>query len=73
METIVLEDGYIQLPKRVVNMFRGKRVLIEETTDGVLLKPGADIIKGTRGILKGSRFNSKTFAEQKQRDKDCEK
>jgi len=43
-----------------------------ETTDGILIKPGADIIKETRGILKGSRFNSKTYFDQKQKEKELD-
>ncbi len=73
METLVLEGEHINLPKRILNKFRGKRIELVETDDGILLKPKGDAIKEARGILKGSRFNTETFLEQKQEDKELEK
>jgi len=68
METLVMEGEQINLPKRILNKFRGKRIEMVETNEGILLKPKGDAIKEARGILKGSRFNTETFLKQKQED-----
>ena len=73
METLVLEDNHINLPKRILRKFKGKEIEMVETSEGILIKPVEDTIKNTRGILKGSRFNTKTFFGQKQRDKELER
>ena len=73
METLVLEGEHINLPKRILRKFKGKKIEMLETDEGILLKPAEDSIKEARGILKGSRFNSKTYFHQKQTDKELEK
>jgi len=73
METLVLEGRHINLPKHILKKFKGKRIELLETKEGILLKPGIDIIKETRGILKGSRYNSSTYNKQKQIDKELER
>jgi len=72
METLVLEGEQINLPKHILKKFKGKRIVLLETKEGILLRPGTDIIEETRGILKGSRFNSKVYLQQKQEDKALE-
>jgi hypothetical protein len=73
METLVLEGEYINLPKRILKKFKGKKIEMLETDEGILLKPAEDSIKEARGILKGSQFNSKKYFVQKQEDKELEK
>jgi hypothetical protein len=73
METLVLEGEHINLPKRILKKFRGKKIEMLETDEGILLKPVEDNIKAVRGILKGSRFNSKKYFIQKQVEKEFEK
>jgi len=73
MGTLVLEGEHINLPKHILKKFKGKKIDVLETEEGILLKPVEDSIKEARGILKGSRFNSKRFFEQKQEDKELER
>jgi hypothetical protein len=73
MATLVLEGEHINLPKRILKKFKGKKIEILETDEGILLKPAEDSIKQARGILKGCRFNSKTYNKQKQKDKELER
>ncbi|MGE5339993.1 MAG: hypothetical protein ACM3SY_00800 [Candidatus Omnitrophota bacterium] len=73
LEKEVLEGNSIKLPQRILNKFKGKKLELLETDDGILIKTGNDIIKEARGILKGCRFNTATYLEQKERDKELEK
>ena len=73
METLVLEGEHINLPKHILKKFKGKRIELLETKEGIILKTGVDVIKEARGILKGTRFNTKTYIEQKKRDKELER
>jgi hypothetical protein len=68
METLVLEGEHINLPKRILKKFKGKKIEMLETDEGILLKPAEDTIKDARGILKGSQFNSKKYFVQKQKE-----
>jgi hypothetical protein len=72
METLVVEGEHINLPRHILKRFKGRQISVLETEEGILLKPGKDIIKEARGILKGSRFNSKSYFQQKRRDKELE-
>lgn len=64
MATLVLEGEHISLPKRILKKFKGKKIEILETDEGILLKPAEDSIKQVRGILKGSHFNSKNVGDR---------
>ena len=73
MAILVLNDPCITLPKRILKRFKGKQLEILETDEGILLKPVENAIQEARGILKGSRFNKKTYFEQKQLSKELER
>lgn len=73
MAILVLNDPCITLPKRILKRFKGKRPEILETDEGILLRPEENAIAEARGILKGSRFNTKTYFEQKQLEKELER
>lgn len=72
MEHLILEGNHINLPNHVLKKFMGRKIELIETNDGILIRPEEDIIKETRGMLKGSRFNTKAYFEQKQKDKELE-
>jgi hypothetical protein len=72
METLVLDGARINLPKRILKKFKGKRIEMLETDEGIVLRPEKNAIKEARGILKGSRYNTKKYFEQKQKDKELE-
>jgi adenylate kinase len=73
METLVVEGEQINLPKHIFRRLKGKQIELLETDDGILLRPVEDSIKKTRGILKGSRFNTQSYFKQKQKEKELEK
>jgi len=37
METLVLEDNHINLPKRILKKFKGKEIEMVETSEGKVL------------------------------------
>jgi len=73
MRNLVIEGDHITLPKDILRKFRGKKIEFIETEEGILIKSRVDIIKETRGILKGSRFNSKIYFDQKEKEKELER
>ena len=73
METLVVEGEHINLPKHILRKFKGKQIELLETGEGILLRPVEDSIKKARGILKGSRFNTKAYFMQKEKDKELER
>jgi hypothetical protein len=73
MDTLILEGEYISLPKRILRKFKGRKIEVLETGEGILLKPVEDSIKLARGMLRGSRFNTKRYSDQKYRDKELER
>jgi hypothetical protein len=73
MENLVLEGDHINLPQHIVRKLMGKKIELIETEEGILIKPGTDILKETRGILKGSHFNSKVYFDQKRKEKELER
>jgi hypothetical protein len=69
MNNLAIEGNRIYLPKNILKKFSGKKLELIETHDGILIKVEPDTIKETRGILKGSHFNSKSYFAQKQVEK----
>jgi len=70
MNNLAIEGNRIALPQNILKRFSGKKLVLIETQEGILIKPEPDTIKETRGILKGSHFNSKSYFAQKQIEKD---
>jgi len=73
MKTTTVRSNKICLPREIIRRFEGKEIEIVETLEGVLLRPVEDVIKSTRGFLKGKgAFNSKKFMSLKNEEKALE-
>ena len=73
MKTVRIRSNSISLPSEIVKRLGSKEIELIETGDGVLLRPTGNIIKSTRGFLKGkSSFSSNTFMERKKEEKGLE-
>jgi len=70
---IIMESEKLNLPGKLKEKFKGKKVELLETKDGILIKPLEDIIKEARGFLKGSSFNSAKYMKIKKKEKKLEK
>jgi hypothetical protein len=73
MESVMVNSEQIRLPKRIASKLKGKSVEFIETEQGILLKTMADPIKAARGILKGSKFSTRRYLQNKKEDKKLEK
>ncbi len=73
MNNLTIEGNHISLPWRIVKKFSGRRIELVETEEGILIKPGSDVIKEARGLLKGSHINSKSYLAQKEKDKELDR
>ena len=67
------ETQQIKLPVRVSRRLQGKKIRIEETADGILLKPVEDLIEQSMGMLKGAGVSVAKFMALKARDKEMER
>jgi virulence-associated protein VagC len=73
MKTLTIRSNKINLPADIVKRLNGKEVEIVETQEGVLLRPVENVIKMTRGFLKGKGlFSSEKFMSGKADEKELE-
>ncbi|MCX7046750.1 MAG: hypothetical protein NTX50_14850 [Candidatus Sumerlaeota bacterium] len=73
MLSIMAGAQQIKLPARISRKLQGKKIKIEETKDGVLLKPEENMIDYGMGLFKGTRISTANFLALKARDKELEK
>jgi hypothetical protein len=72
MESLEIEKNTLILPVRIANKLRGKRIVISEIKEGILLKTAGSPITEARGFLKGKRFTSSRFMQTKKKEKGLE-
>ncbi len=73
MKIISVTSNKISLPAEAFRRLGGKEVEVIETREGVLLRPVENIIKSTRGFLKGKgSFSSKKFMSRKKEERELE-
>ena len=73
MQTIVLKSEQIKLPKGIAKKFKGRKLEVLETREGVLLKPVENSIKAARGFLKKCKFSTERYLQYKQEEKQLER
>ncbi|MFH0794512.1 MAG: hypothetical protein V2A74_10830 [bacterium] len=69
---IIIKSREISLPARIARKLKGKRVKIQETPEGVLLRTEDDSIGRGRGILKKTAVSTKDFLRRKREDLELE-
>ena len=59
MEAIKLENNMLRLPERIAKRLRGKKIVVAEVQEGILLKASGHPISEARGFLKkmGGNFS----------------
>lgn len=73
MKILTIRSNKINLPSEIGERFNGKKLEIVETQEGVILRPLGNIIKITRGFLKGKgSFSSQKFMSRKLEEKELE-
>ena len=73
MLSIMAGNQQIKLPVRISRKLQGKKIKIEETAEGVLLRPVEDLIEQSMGMLKGTGVTVAKFMALKARDKELER
>jgi hypothetical protein len=73
MKTTTVKSNKIHLPVEIIRRLEGKEIEKVETREGILLRPVEDVIKSTRGFLKGKgSFSSKKYMAAKNKEKALE-
>jgi hypothetical protein len=73
MASIVIKAEKLNLPGRLADRFKGRKIELIETEDGIFIRPiKSDPIKELKGFLKGSSFTTAKYLQQKQQDKGLE-
>jgi hypothetical protein len=70
MGSVVIKAEKLNLPGHMADKLKGKKIELIETNDGILIRPfKGDPIKDLKGFLKGSKFTTAIYLQQKNKDK----
>jgi hypothetical protein len=73
MASIVIKAENLNLPGHLADRFKGGKIELIETKDGILIRPiKSDPIKELKGFLKGTSFTTAKYLQQKKLDKALE-
>ena len=72
MESFEIEKNTLTLPDKIAKKLQGKRIVISEIKEGILIKATGSPIKEARGFLKGKRFTSSRYMQMKKSEKELE-